>query len=68
MPTKVGIHCGAKKKYLDSRFRGNDKLSQPPVFELSIFFCTFNDRADEFISYSSAGVFAFITDNSCLPI
>jgi hypothetical protein len=30
MPTKVGIHCGAKKKYLDSRFRGNDKLSQHP--------------------------------------
>jgi hypothetical protein len=35
MPTKVGIHSGAKKKYLDShrvesstRFRGNDKLSQ----------------------------------------
>ena len=32
---KVGIHCGAKKKYLDSRrvesstrFRENDKLSQ----------------------------------------
>ena len=35
MPRKVGIHCGAKKKYLDSRrvesstrFRENDKLSQ----------------------------------------
>jgi glucose-6-phosphate isomerase len=27
MPTKVGIHCAVKTQYLDSRFRGNDKLS-----------------------------------------
>jgi hypothetical protein len=38
MPTKVGIHCGAKRKYLDSRFRGNDKLSQHQVGSGGVFY------------------------------
>jgi len=36
MPTKVGIHCGAKKKYLDSRFRGNDKLNQHLLYRVDL--------------------------------
>jgi len=28
MPTKVGIHSVVKNEYLDSRFRGNDKLTR----------------------------------------
>ena len=28
---KVGIHCWIKRKYLDSRFRGNDTLSHYPL-------------------------------------
>ena len=30
MPTEVGIHCAVKNEYLDSRFRGNDKLRHYP--------------------------------------
>jgi len=68
---KVGIHCGAKKKYLDSRrvesstrFRGNDKLSQHPaacLILVSFFRILFPEHLTEsmFFAVSFTVLFSF---------